>query len=241
MNHIMVDCYMEALKHIDEKAVSHEKEYRSVCNEVCDNFTEIFYHSKMWALTEYRGITTYKYPNDLWILQELLYEVQPDLFVELGCFNGGTTLYVADILELNKKGMVVGVDLNLQYEMPKHDRIEYIKGDSVSNEIFSAIQDIAKDKKTIMFDLDSYHSKDHVATELELYSPLVSVDSYVIVEDTIINHPVKILNGDGKYLSSGPFEAVMEFLQLHNNFKCDINRQRYYVTSNPCGYLRRVN
>ena len=72
----------------------------------------------------------------MWNNQELLYEIQPDLFVELGCFNGGTTLFVANILELNKKGMVVGVDINLQNEMPKHDRITYIKGDSVSNDVF---------------------------------------------------------------------------------------------------------
>ena len=82
--------------------------------------------------------------------------------------------------------------------------------------------------------LDSDHSCEHVLSELRLYAPLVSPGSSLVVEDTNINgHPV-----DPRF-GAGPHEALELFLPEHPEFSRDAGCEKFYLTFNPGGFLRR--
>ena len=129
----------------------------------------------------------------------------------------------------------MSIDIVRRPEWPTHPRVTYLTGSSTSAPLLEEVRRRIAGKARVMVILDSDHKKDHVLEELRLYSPLVTKDSYLIVEDTNINgHPV--FPGFGP----GPMEAVDEFLAGNPMFQRDRSRERFFVTFNPGGYLRRV-
>jgi cephalosporin hydroxylase len=181
------------------------------------------------------GIPTLKCPLDLWIYQEIIYEIKPDLIIETGTAYGGSALYLAHLCDLMGKGNVVTVDIENQAKRPKHSRIEYLTGSSVDPVILSKMGERVQKAKTVLVILDSDHRKPHVFQELQCYGPWVTKDSYLIVEDTNVNgHPV-----DPEY-GPGPMEAVEDFLKGNNQFAADRQREKFYLTFNPSGYLKRI-
>ena len=205
--------------------------------DVVNDFRRLYYeHPKQtWRNTRWLGVPLCKCPLDLWIYQELLTELRPDLVIETGTFVGGSALYLASIMDLLNHGQVVTVDHGRRAGLPEHSRIEYLVGSSVSDGIMDVMRARAESKSTVMVVLDSAHQRDHVLRELELYGPLVTPGSYLVVEDTIVNgHPVLPDFGPG------PREAVDEFLATSHHFVADARRERFMLTFNPGGYLRRV-
>ncbi|UCC94732.1 MAG: class I SAM-dependent methyltransferase, partial [Candidatus Omnitrophota bacterium] len=156
--------------------------------KIIEKFHKIYYSTKPYH-TYYLGIPSMQYPNDNWVMQEIISEIKPDLIIETGTSNGGTSLFYATILEkVNEKGKVITVDI--ENHNPKvfkfktwRERVEFIKGNSVSPEVTNAIAKQVKNRK-VLVTLDSCHSKDHVLKELKLYSPFVSLNSYIVVQDT---------------------------------------------------------
>ena len=204
--------------------------------QIVDEFSELYYNSKgqTWRNTNWIGIRTWKCPLDLWIYQEILVETKPDIIVECGTGEGGTTLYLATICNLINHGKIITIDV-VERKRLKHDRIKFILGDSISEKVVEEVLGLISGK-TVMVILDSTHVKDHVLKELEIYSKFVTRDNYLIVEDTITNgHPVRTRFGEG------PMEAVTKFLSNNTSFEIDKNREKFYLTFNPNGYLRRVS
>ena len=118
---------------------------------------------------------------------------------------------------------------------PNHNRITYLLGSSTSKEIMEDVQRFIVNKNQIMVILDSDHKKEHVLSELRIYSQFVTKGSYIIVEDTNINsHPIFPDFGPG------PMEAVKDFLEENKDFVIDKSREKFYLTFNPDGYLKRV-
>ncbi|MCA8996035.1 MAG: class I SAM-dependent methyltransferase [Planctomycetaceae bacterium] len=193
------------------------------------------YGQGLHSQTLYHGIETHKCPLDLWIFQEILTEVQPGLVIELGTYLGGSTLFVAHQLQLHGRGMIVSID-NRELPRPSHNQIRYLTGLTTAPNIVEAVSEsiatIGDQPVLVIHDAD--HRYDQVLADLETYSPFVTPGSYLIVEDTHVNgHPV--LNGWGP----GPFEAVQEFCKLNPEFQPDRSREKFFITYNPCGYLRR--
>ncbi|MFD1824931.1 CmcI family methyltransferase [Mumia zhuanghuii] len=203
-----------------------------------NQFHLLYYHvsRQTWKDTWYRGIATYKCPTDMWVYQELIDELRPGLVVETGTFRGGSALFLADRLETLGHGEVVSVDIDPHGdERPTHPRLTYLIGSSVAPDIVNEIrQRIPTDGSPVLVILDSDHSQQHVAAELHTYAPLVTVGSYLIVEDTNVNgHPAAPDHGPG------PYEAVAEFLAEDRRYAVDPRCERYFLTQNPSGYLRR--
>ena len=206
--------------------------------ELADRFHRYYYQSRdrTWNNMRWLGVPTLKMPLDMWIYQEMLYEIKPDVLLECGTFNGGSALYFASLMDLVKKGRVITIDIEAKPDMPKHPRINYLIGSSTSPEIFAQVRRLIKPGETVMVSLDSNHSKGHVLAELKTYADLVSVGSYLVVEDTNINgHPVLPEFGPG------PMEALDEFLSENKNFVSDKDREKFLVTFNPRGYLKKVS
>lgn len=175
----------------------------------------------------------------MWIKQEIIYEVSPDYIIETGTSHGGTALFYSMLLEQIGKGHIISIDIDPKLEAAQkyqtfNNRCTVLKGDSTSDEIFLEVSKRVKDGKVIVI-LDSDHSKGHVLKELKIYAPLVTIGSYIIVEDTNLNgHPIEPNFGPG------PYEAVQEFLKQNNNFVVDKDKERLPITFFPSGYLKRI-
>ena len=195
----------------------------------------------MWNL-KWVGIYTQQNPNDVWIIQEIISEVKPDIIIETGTDRGGSAVIWAMIQVLvNRNGRVITIDIEKRVDKGKFpasflDKIDFVIGDSVDPMIVTKVGERARGQKTLVI-LDSDHHKEHVIKELEKYAPMVSVGSYIIVQDTDISgHPIRPAN----YQGPGPMEAVEEFLPRHKEFKVDKDREKLLFTMHPNGYLRRI-
>ena len=129
----------------------------------------------------------------------------------------------------------MSIDIVAYPNRPQNERITYLLGSSTSDAIFQKVKDSIRPGEKVMVSLDSDHHKAHVLDELRLYSSLVTVGNYLVVEDTDINgHPVYPTFGPG------PMEAVQEFLKTNSNFEQDRSREKFGVTMYPGGWLKRV-
>ena len=202
--------------------------------EITSRYARLYFQraERTWFSMKWRGAPVLKTPADMWVYQEILMEVKPDLVVETGSFRGGSALYFADLLGLIGNGSVVTVDVE-HCKRPKHPRITYLTGSSVAPEIVEQITAMAEGKRTLVI-LDSDHSRDHVLAELRAYASLVSPGSYLIVEDTCVRDE-RLYPGHGP----GPADALDIFLVDEDRFEVDRSRERFMHTFNPGGFLRR--
>jgi len=200
-----------------------------------DLFLKTYYDSSVWTRTYYLGYSVLKCPLDLWIYQEIIYQIQPDLIVETGTYNGGSALYMAHVCDIIGTGEILTIDINYKDNRPSHPRIKYLLGSSTSDDTVEKVKNIAADRKNIMVILDSDHTEKHVYSELKIYSKFVSKGSYLIVEDSIINgNPVR------ENFGPGPAEAIGKFLGENSEFKIDYSREKFLVTFNSKGYLKKI-
>jgi cephalosporin hydroxylase len=209
-------------------------------SEVVDRFHKLFYDSEVWMSTKWLGIPTAQNPNDVWIHQEIIAQVKPDFIVETGTWHGGSAALWATILEqVNPDGRVITLDINDNVSVAKElpivkQRVEFFRGSSVDPAIVAMVTKRVEGKKVLVI-LDSDHHKNHVLAEMKAYGPLVSKDSYLIVQDTNANgHPVL------EKFGPGPMEAVEEFLATNDQFQPDREAERLMFTMHPKGYLKRV-
>ncbi len=191
-----------------------------------------------------------QYPQDIVAAQELIWSVKPDLIIETGIAHGGSIMLSASILELiGGKGRVVGIDIDIR----KHNRraieahrmmkrITMIEGSSTSPEVINKVRRIVKGKKKVMVFLDSNHTHEHVLHELELYSPLVTKGSYLVVWDTVIKNLPDSLHADRPWdHGHNPGTAVEKFLKGNKKFAIDRDiENKLLITVAPGGFLKRV-
>ena len=203
-----------------------------------EKFNAHYYYSKVWSETYWQGRHVFKAPSDLWAYQDILYETIPEVIIECGTFHGGSTLYYANLFDImGTAGEVITIDVDAMPDMPQHKRITYFLGSSLSAEILEKVKELIRGKENVMVILDSDHSKEHVAKELEAYHAFVSAGCYLVVEDSNLNgHPVFSGFGHGP----GPMEAMEEFLPRHPEFVIDASKEKYMLTFNPKGYLKKI-
>jgi cephalosporin hydroxylase len=206
---------------------------------IINKFHQLYYNSGhqegTWQKTYWFGIPILKCPLDLWIYQEIIFGHRPDVIVESGTMLGGSALYLASICDLVGCGLVITIDIQAHAGRPQHDRITYVTGSSTDDTVVKKVERMIDKQHKVMVILDSDHSEKHVARELEIYSQLVSPGCYLIVEDTNVNgHPVFPNHGPG------PMEAVEKFLQARQDFTVDRDMEKFYLTFNPKGYLKKM-
>jgi len=183
-------------------------------------------------------------------MQELIWKIKPDLIIETGIAHGGSLIYYASLLELIGTGEVLGIDIDIRkhnrIEIEKHPmfkRIKMIEGSSISEETVAEVKKQAKSKKSILVSLDSNHTHEHVLAELKSYAPLVSVDSYIVVFDTIVEHlPEGYFSQKRPWgISNNPKTAVDEFLSSTDDFVRDLGiDNKLLISVAPGGYLKRI-
>lgn len=191
-----------------------------------------------------------QFPQDIMAMQELIWEIKPDLIIETGIAHGGSLIFSASMLELlGGSGEVLGIDIDIRehnrVEIERHPmfkRITLIQGSSTDPEVVKQVYDFAKNKKKIFVVLDSLHTHEHVSKELELYSSLVSSESYLVVFDTIIEDMSEDFFPDRPWgKGNNPKTAVWEFLKKNDRFIIDKDiENKLLITVAPDGYLKCV-
>jgi len=179
------------------------------------------------------GYEVLKCPLDLWVYQELLARTQPDVVIETGTFAGGSALFIAMALDRIGRGRVISVDIEARPNLPRHPRIEYITGSSTGSAVVADVRRAVGSGRAMVI-LDSDHHAPYVYAELVEYAPLVRPGDYLIVEDTDVDAiPVRPEFG------AGPMAAVDRFLSDYADFSADRRCERFLMTLNPGGFLRR--
>ena len=221
-----------------------------------NNFMKLSTDPKYSYNFSWLGRPIIQYPQDIVIMQELIWKIKPDLIIETGIAHGGSLIFSASMIELlqhcekdDKKRMVLGVDIDIRNhnkhaieEHPLSERIAMIEGSSIDPVIVDQVYEFAKKYKTVLVCLDSNHTENHVLEELNAYAKLVSVGSYCVVFDTIIDDLPEGTYPDRPWgVGNNPKTAVAKFLKKNENFSVDykIDGQALISAANG-GYLKRV-
>jgi len=210
--------------------------------DIVDRFNDLYYASGVSGTLFWRGIPVLKNPCDLWVVVELIQTLRPTAIVETGTHVGGSATFYADMGRLAEAPCtVVTVDINPKWDYDPATRgIVSLKGASTDARVHRQVVDEvagARQRRDghVMVFLDSDHGASNVLDELELYAPLVTRGSYIVVEDTNVNgHPSFPSHGPG------PWEAVDQFLAANTEFVVDEACQRHLLTYNPRGWLKRI-
>ncbi len=231
--------------------------------------------TKHWLTSSFRkkypyhfsclGRPIIQYPQDMVAIQEIIWDVKPDLIIETGIAHGGSLILSAsmlaqiDMMEAIESGKtmnpiqserkVLGIDIDIRehnkIEIEKHhlsSRIQMIQGSSIAPEIIEQVKKIAENYETILIFLDSNHTHEHVLAELDAYAELTSINSFCVVFDTIVEDlPLNAFPNRPWGPGDNPKTAVWEYLESHSNFEIDKNIQnKLLITVAPDGYLKRV-
>lgn len=192
------------------------------------------------------GIPIIQLPDDMVIVQELIWRIRPDVIIECGVAHGGALVFYSSLLEMIGKGRVIGIDVEIRKynrlaieSHPMSKRISMIEGSSIDDATVNAVKQAIEPGQRVMVMLDSNHSRDHVMRELELYSPFVTPGSYLVVFDEVMTIVADAPGGSPEWTQDNPASAVANFLRLHPEFKQDTSAERLQVTYCQGGFLRR--
>ena len=211
---------------------------------------------------EWLGRPIIQYPQDIVAMQELIWQVKPDLIIETGIAHGGSLIFSAsmlaqlDICEAIDAGIsfnpresrrkVLGIDIRAHNRAaieahPMASRIQMIQGSSIAPDVVAQARAIAADHSRVLVCLDSNHTHGHVLAELEAYAPLVSTGSYCVVFDTFVDDMPPGFFADRPWdVGNNPKTAVRQWLASHPEFEVDADmEQRLQGTVAPMGFLRR--
>ncbi len=196
-----------------------------------------------------------QYPQDIIALQEIIWNVRPDLIIETGIARGGSLIFSSSMLSLldtfqSKKAnrKVIGIDIDIRIHnkkaLEKHPfskNIKMIEGSSIDSKVLDKVKKIAKNFKKILVFLDSNHTHEHVYEELNLYTPFVSKNSYCVVFDTIVEDlPKNYIKNRPWNKGNNPKTAIKKFLKINKNFKIDNDyNNKLLISMNPDGYLKK--
>jgi len=193
--------------------------------------TEIVFNKVSWM-----GVTARKMVLDAWVYQQIIYEIRPEIIIEIGNAEGGSTKYLANMLDLVGGGEVIGVDIDHSIFKGHHPRTSLVTGDSLAPETLARVDELASGRTGLVIH-DGDHSREHVLADLRAYAKFVSVGGYFIVEDTIID---LFRAGDGLGSVNGPLGAVEQFVREDPRFRIDPSCEKFVLTFNPHGYLKRI-
>jgi cephalosporin hydroxylase len=223
-------------------------------------FEQRYMYNFLWM-----GRPIIQIPIDMVAMQELIWQVKPDLIIETGIAHGGSLVMSASILALldycdaveigqslnprTTRRRVLGIDIDIRDHNraaieahPMSHHIDMIQGSSIAPEIIDRVREVAKGYSRVLVCLDSNHTHEHVLAELEAYAPLTSRESYCVVFDTIVEDLPDGMFPDRPWgKGNNPKTAVWEYLKAHKEFEIDIDIQnKLLITVAPDGYLKRI-
>jgi cephalosporin hydroxylase len=203
-------------------------------------FNKLYYYLRKNTFDQafFMGKHVLKFPTDLWIYQEIIFERKPDVIIETGVFLGGSTYYFAKLCEMFGHGRVIAVDITLAHADPDLvalPNVTLLQGNTSDPHTLERVKSLVRENETVMVILDSDHEPEHVFQEIKLLSTLVTEGQYLVVEDGIIEDAYPV------FCNRGPLIAIRRFLKESQDFVPDYFRNRFLLTHTPSGYLLRVS
>ena len=202
-------------------------------------------HKQSYELT-WLGVPIIQLPEDILMMQELIYKVRPDVIVETGTAHGGTAIFYASMLELLGKGRVITVDVEIRkynrlaiQAHPMARRITLIEDDSVNVDLIKTLDHMIEPSDKVLVALDSNHTYDHVRRELDLYASLVSRGSYIVVFDGVMEVLIDAPSGKSEWKVDNPAAAIRDFIDANPEWESDLYYNRLNVTYCENGFIRR--
>ena len=202
---------------------------------------------------EWLGRPIIQYPQDMVAMQEIIWNVKPDLIIETGIAQGGSLIYYASLMELLETtnvsigGRIIGIDNDIRTHNrsaieshPLFRRIDLIEGSSVNSSTRDQVSKKIGNATNILVVLDSLHTHEHVLMEMEMYQSFVSDKSYLVVFDTVIEFMKKDMFNDRPWgVGDNPLTAVYEFLKTNKEFSIDEEiHEKLQISVAPNGYLK---
>jgi cephalosporin hydroxylase len=232
---------------VDEEDAAGDETRIKLSDEEIQRFRDFWHGRKQgqWS-NRFLGIWTLQNPLDVWIIQEILFEVKPDFVVETGTFHGGSAAIWAMFLEhINPQARVITMDIKDIREVGAKSlpiakrKIDFLLGSSTDPTIVAEVAKRVRGKKVLVI-LDALKTRDHVLAELRAYAPLVSVGSYIIVQDIIPEVSLGVRESDYGKKRFQADQAVREFLASNDDFRIDRKRERQVITNIVGGFLKRI-
>lgn len=202
-------------------------------------------HPYVW---NWLGVPIIQSPEDVFVLQELIWETRPDFVIETGVARGGSVVLYASILELIGHGQVIGVDIDIRphnrnsiESHPMSKRITLVEGSSTSQDVIDRIKSLTSGSERVSVVLDSNHTHEHVLEELSVYAPMVGVGQFMLVADTIVEYvPAQTHRVREWGPGNNPATALANFLSTDSDFELDqVTNGKLLLTYSPGGFLRR--
>lgn len=216
---------------------------------VSELWTKVSVYNKIMYEPTWLGIPIIQYPGDIVAMQELIWKIRPDVIVETGIAHGGSVILHASLLSLvGNRGRVIAVDVDIRHHNkiaiknhPFNAGIDLIQGSSIDPVIVEQVKkNVHKDEKVLVV-LDSNHSYEHVLAEMEAYSDLVPINGYLVVMDGLQANVSDIPTGKEEWKHDNPLRAIDEFIKKYPGWEVDPFYNRFKITSNPKGFLKRVS
>lgn len=224
-------------------------------NLISDAWVKVGWNQKYIYTFTWMGRPIIQLPEDMVRLQEVIYTVKPDVIIEAGVAHGGSLIYYASLCKVIGKGRIIGIDIEIRPHNRKaieaHELFPYItliEGSSVDTTIVDQVKSLVKPGETVLVLLDSNHTKAHVLGELRAYAPLVSVGSYIVATDGVMEYVADVPRGNPEWTWDNPMRAADDFLAENPDFVLEEPSPLFNergevfprVTHWPGSYLKRI-
>ena len=193
-------------------------------------------------------------PDDVIRVQEMIYQLKPDVILETGVAHGGSLIFYASLFEaMRTRGRVIGIDIEIRPHNraaieahPLFDRITLIEGSSIDESTVARAKALIKKDDKVLVILDSNHTRDHVRAELEAYCDLVGAGSYIVATDGVMHQVADVPRGNPTWEEDNPTTAAREFAAAHSEFEVvelpfafNESTLDFQITHWPGAWLRR--
>lgn len=209
----------------DNESVSYKMESPEAFALVSKAWLRCGWDAKYVYTFSWLGRPVIQLPDDLIRIQEVIYQVKPDVLIETGIAHGGSLVFYASLFKSINRGRVIGIDIEIRAHnrqaIEEHELFNYItliEGNAIAPEIISKVKSLVNSGEKTMIILDSKHTKDHVLRELEAYADLVSPGSYIVATDGIMKDLVGAPRSQDDWADNNPYMAVVEFLNRRDDF-----------------------
>ena len=207
------------------QATEHALYSKNAFEELTRQWVKVGWNEKYPYTFSWMGRPIIQLPEDIIRTQEVIWKVKPDVIVETGIAHGGSLIFNASLCKAIGKGRVIGVDIEIRPHNreaieahPMYELITMIEGSSTDPEVVGRVKSLVKPGETVLVILDSNHTKQHVADELEAYHDLVTPSSYIVATDGIMRDLHDVPRGESDWDWNHPTAAASEFAGKHPEF-----------------------
>lgn len=213
-------------------------------DDVVFGYNKLWQDLGLWKMQRWKGIRFFQAPQDALVIQQLIWNVQPDLLIEIGTHAGGSAVFLSEVMQsYNPQASIVTMDPDPSHIDPnglllKTPTIKYLQGMSHDPNIYQQVQAACVGRKKVMVMHDGDHSYEGVLRDIALYDPLVSVGSYMIVQDTSLDR-----TAPGSM--NGALRAIQAFVSTpggkgYGRYGIDKAYEYLMFSTNHNGYLKKV-